>query len=54
MREFITWMMPEAASSYANQVDNITYFIMLVSVFFFVLIMVGIVVFAIKFKRKSI
>lgn len=53
MRKFIEWMMPEAASTYANQVDNITYFIMWVSVFFFILIMAAIIVFAIKFKRKS-
>lgn len=53
MRELISWMMPEAASTIAGQVDNITYFIMLVSIFFFVLIMAAIIVFAIKFKKQS-
>lgn len=48
------WLMPESASTIAPQVDNITYFIMLVSIFFFVLIVAGIIVFAIKFKRKSL
>ncbi len=47
-----TWI-PESASNLAASVDNITLFVTVVSVFFFVLISVVLVVFSIKYRRKS-
>jgi cytochrome c oxidase subunit 2 len=53
MREFITWIMPESASTMSGSVDQLTYFIMYVSVFFFVLITIGMIAFIIKFRKRS-
>ena len=47
-----TWI-PESASNLAASVDNITLFVAIVSVFFFVLISVVLVAFAIKYRRRS-
>ena len=47
-----TWI-PESASNLAASVDNITLFVTIVSVFFFVLISAVLVAFAIKYRRKS-
>ena len=47
-----TWI-PESASNLAASVDNITLFVTIVSVFFFVLISAVLVGFAIKYRRKS-
>ena len=47
-----TWI-PESASNLAASVDNLTLFITIVSVFFFVLISAVLVGFAIKYRRKS-
>lgn len=47
-----TWI-PESASNLAASVDNITLFVTIVSVFFFVLISVVLVAFAIKYRRRS-
>lgn len=47
-----TWI-PESASNLAASVDNITLFVTIVSVFFFVLISAVLVAFAIKYRRRS-
>jgi len=47
-----TWI-PESASNLATSVDNITLFVTIVSVFFFVLISAVLVAFSIKYRRKS-
>ncbi|MGH7884769.1 MAG: cytochrome c oxidase subunit II [Thermodesulfobacteriota bacterium] len=47
-----SWI-PESASNLAKNVDNITLFVTLLSVFFFVLISVFLVAFSIKYRRKS-
>lgn len=47
-----TWI-PESASNLAASVDNITLFVTIISIFFFVLISAVLVGFAIKYRRKS-
>ena len=47
-----TWI-PESASNLAASVDNITLFVTIISVFFFVLISAVLVGFSIKYRRKS-
>ncbi len=47
-----SWI-PESASNLAPSVDNITLFVTILSVFFFVLISAVLVAFAIKYRRKS-
>lgn len=48
-----TFWFPEQASTVAPGVDWVYYFIYWVSVFFFVLLMVGMTLFAFKYKRKK-
>ncbi|MXW21871.1 MAG: cytochrome c oxidase subunit II [Candidatus Dadabacteria bacterium] len=47
-----TWI-PESASNLAASVDNITLFVTIVSLFFFILISAVLVGFSIKYRRKS-
>lgn len=47
-----TWI-PESASNLAASVDNITLFVTIVSLFFFILISAVLVAFSIKYRRKS-
>ncbi len=47
-----TWI-PESASNLAASVDNITLFVTIISIFFFVLISAVLVGFSIKYRRKS-
>lgn len=51
MRWLIDWMTPEVASTIAEKVDTISYFILLVSVFFFFLIFIAMIVFIVKYRR---
>lgn len=53
MRWLIEWMTPDVASTIAAKVDAISYFILLVSVFFFFLIFIMTVIFIVKYKRKT-
>jgi cytochrome c oxidase subunit 2 len=46
-------LFPEQASTFAPDVDNLTLFLLAVSIFFTVLIFVAIFVFAIKYRRRS-
>ena len=47
-----TWI-PESASNLAASVDNITLFVTIISLFFFILISAVLVGFSIKYRRKS-
>ena len=49
----MTSWIPESASNLASNVDNITLFVTILSVFFFVLISAFLVAFSIKYRRKS-
>lgn len=49
----MTSWIPESASNLASNVDNITLFVTILSVFFFVLISIFLVAFSIKYRRKS-
>lgn len=46
-------LFPEAASSTAGSVDGLYFFMILVSLFFTVIIFLGIIVFSIKYRRRS-
>ncbi|HWP92822.1 MAG TPA: cytochrome c oxidase subunit II [Thermodesulfobacteriota bacterium] len=48
----MNWL-PEVASNFAGKVDTVIWFITIISVFFFILITVGLVYFAIKYRRRS-
>lgn len=48
----MSWL-PEAASSFAGRVDNVIWFVTLVSAFFFILISSLLVLYAVKYRRKS-
>jgi cytochrome c oxidase subunit 2 len=45
--------MPDQASTFAPEVDHLTYFLLAVAVFFTVLIFTAILVFAIRYRRRS-
>ena len=46
-------LFPEQASTFAPDVDHLTYFLLAVSIFFTVLIFTAIFVFAIQYRRRS-
>jgi len=46
-------LFPEQASTFAPDVDHLTYFLLAVSIFFTVLIFAAIFIFAIKYRRRS-
>lgn len=48
----MNWL-PEAASSIASRVDNVIWFVTIISLVFFVFITALLVVFAIKYRRRS-
>ena len=48
----MNWL-PEAASSFAGRVDNVIWFVTIISVIFFVFISVLLVYFSVKYRRKS-
>jgi len=47
------WWMPKQASTFAPQVDNLFYFILWVSVFFFMLVAILMVIFVIKYRHRE-
>lgn len=53
MRWMIEWLTPDVASTVAEKVDSISYFILLVSAFFFFLIVIAMGVFIVKYRRKG-
>ena len=48
-----TLMMPPAASTYAADVDALFYFIIYISIFFFVMIVGAMLYFAVRYRRKA-
>ncbi|MBZ0265486.1 cytochrome c oxidase subunit II [bacterium] len=48
-----TFLLPPSASTMAGETDALFYFLYYLSIFFFILITGGVVVFAIKFRRKK-
>lgn len=53
MNGLLKYIMPEAASSFATDVDQLIFFIFLLSAFFFFLIVFVGLAFVVKFKRKK-
>ncbi|MEZ4704911.1 MAG: cytochrome c oxidase subunit II [Bdellovibrionota bacterium] len=53
MKRIIDWMMPEAASTVSSEIDSITYFIFAVSLVFFLIIVISMIHFVIKYQRKG-
>ena len=53
MKWLIEWLTPEVASSIGDRVNAITNYIMIVSVFFFLVIFIGMVIFIFKYHRSK-
>ncbi len=53
MTTLLGWIMPESASTLAGEIDALIYFIVVVSLFFFVLITAATIFFCIRFRRRG-